>query len=137
MSKHLCFFPCRYLVGPVQFIESTVFSLSVVQRGTVLSCAVVSNSLLLHGLQPSRLLCPWGFSRQEYWSNLPCLPPEDLPNPGIEPGSPALQADSLPTELAGKTNDIVISFYKSSDIMCVHFFSRISTLFYWSFQLFF
>ena len=39
-----------------------------------------------------------GFSRQEYWSELPCLPPGDLPNPGIEPASPvalAFQADSL------------------------------------------
>ena len=36
-----------------------------------------------------------GFSRQEYWSGLPCPPPEDLPNPGIEPESPELQADSL------------------------------------------
>ena len=42
---------------------------------------------------------PMGFSRQEYWSGFPCPPPEDLPNPGTEPGSPALQADSLPTEL--------------------------------------
>ena len=39
-----------------------------------------------------------GFSRQEYWSVLPCSPPGDLPDPGIEPGSPALQADPLPTE---------------------------------------
>ena len=39
-----------------------------------------------------------GFSRQEYWSGLPCPPPGDLPDPGIEPGSPALQADSLPSE---------------------------------------
>ena len=38
-----------------------------------------------HGLQPTRLLCPWGFSRQEYWRGLPCPPPGDLPNPGIEP----------------------------------------------------
>ena len=38
------------------------------------------------------------FSRQEYWSGLPFPFPRDLPNPGIEPGSPALQADSLPTE---------------------------------------
>ena len=35
-----------------------------------------------------------GFSRQEYWSGLPCPPPGDLPDPGIKPGSPALQADS-------------------------------------------
>ena len=37
-----------------------------------------------------------GFSRQEYWSGLPFPFPGDLPNPGIKPGSPALQADSLP-----------------------------------------
>ena len=36
-----------------------------------------------------------GFSRQEYWSRLPCPPPEDLPDPGIQLGSPALQVDSL------------------------------------------
>ena len=36
-----------------------------------------------------------GFSQQEYWSGLPCLPPGDLPNPGTKPRSPALQADSL------------------------------------------
>ena len=39
-----------------------------------------------------------GFPRQEYWSELPFPPPGDLPNPGIEPGSPALQLDSLPFE---------------------------------------
>ena len=47
------------------------------------------------------------FSRQEHWSGLPYSPPEDLPDPGIEPESPAslaLQADSLPTELPGKPN---------------------------------
>ena len=38
------------------------------------------------------------FSRQEYWSGLPCPPPGNLLNPGIEPGSPALQADSLPSD---------------------------------------
>ena len=41
---------------------------------------------------------PMEFSRQEYWSGLPFPPPGDLPNPGIEPRSPALQADSLPSE---------------------------------------
>ena len=38
------------------------------------------------------------FSRQEYWSGLPFPSPGDLPNPGIEPGAPTLQADSLPSE---------------------------------------
>ena len=43
-----------------------------------------------------------GFSRQECWSGLPFPSPGDLPNPGIEPGSPALQADALPSEPLGK-----------------------------------
>ena len=42
------------------------------------------------------------FSRQEYWSGFPFPSPGDLPDPGIELGSPALQVDSLPTELSGK-----------------------------------
>ena len=42
-----------------------------------------------------------GFSRQEYWSGLPFPTPGDLPNPGIEPRSPALWADSLPTDYEG------------------------------------
>ena len=43
-----------------------------------------------------------GFPRQKYWSGLSFLSPKNLPNPGIEPGSPALQADSLPSEPPGK-----------------------------------
>ena len=43
-----------------------------------------------------------GFSRQEYWSGLLFPSPVDLPNPGMEPGSPALQRDALPPEPPGK-----------------------------------
>ena len=43
-----------------------------------------------------------GFSRQEYWSGLPFPSPGDLPKPRIEPGSPTLQADALPSEPTGK-----------------------------------
>ena len=43
-----------------------------------------------------------GFSRQEYWSGLPFPSPGDLPDPGIEPGFPALQAEALPSEPPGK-----------------------------------
>ena len=42
------------------------------------------------------------FSRQEYWSGLPFPSPGDLPDPGIDPGSPTLQADTLPSETPGK-----------------------------------
>ena len=48
-----------------------------------------------------------GFSRQEYWNGLPFPFPGDLPDPGIEPGSPALQADSLLTELWGKPHTMI------------------------------
>ena len=51
-----------------------------------------------------------GFSRQEYWSGLPFPSPGDLPDPGIEPGSPALEADALTSEPAGKP----YSFYTTS-----------------------
>ena len=44
-----------------------------------------------------------GFSRQEYWSGLPFPSLGDFPDPGIEPRSPALQADALPSELPGKS----------------------------------
>ena len=50
-----------------------------------------------------------GFSRQEYWSGLPFPSLGDLPNPGIKPGSLALQADSLPTELRRKPGDASVS----------------------------
>ena len=46
----------------------------------------------------SRLLCPWGFSRQECWSGLLSPPPGDRSNLGIEPRSPTLQIDSLPSQ---------------------------------------
>ena len=47
------------------------------------------------------------FSRQEYWSGLPFPSPGDLPDPGIEPRSPALEADALSSELTGKPHNIL------------------------------
>ena len=54
------------------------------------SCTVVSDSL--------QAPLSMEFSRQEYWNGLPCPPPGDCSDPGIKLGSPALQADSLPSE---------------------------------------
>ena len=48
-----------------------------------------------------------GFPRQEYWSGLPVPSPEDLPDPGVEPGSCVLQADSLPSGAPGKPSENV------------------------------
>ena len=72
----------------------------------VLNHSVVSNSLQPHALQPTKLLCRWGFSRQENRTGLPCPPQGDLPNSGIEPRSPALQVDSLPSELPGSIDQL-------------------------------
>ena len=49
-----------------------------------------------------------GFSRQEYWSGLPFPSPGDLPDPGIEPRSPTLEADALTSEPPGKINTFII-----------------------------
>ena len=72
---------------------------------------VLSHSVMPKSLQPYGLCVAhqaplsMGFSRQEYWSGLPCPPPGDLLDPGIEPRSPALLADSLPSEPPGKSNN--------------------------------
>ena len=72
---------------------------------------VVYRGEFSHSVMSNFLWSPWTvacqaplfmeFSRQGYWSGLPFPTSGDLPNPGIEPGSPALQADSLSTELRG------------------------------------
>ena len=54
-----------------------------------------------------------GFSRPEYWSGLPFPSPGDLPDPGIKPRSPALQADSLSSEPPGKPYSIMLSANKN------------------------
>ena len=52
------------------------------------------------------------FSRQEYWSGLPFSPPWDLPHLGIEPGSPALQADALSSEPPGRLRGKALMEFK-------------------------
>ena len=91
------------------------FLFNIVHWMFVLSHSVMSNSLQRHGLQPARFLCPWGFSRQEYWSMLPCSSPGGLPDPGIESTSPTFEADSLPSEPPEKPISVITDcHYKSS-----------------------
>ena len=70
---------------------------------------LISSAVLCLVVQSCLTFCdPWtiacqaplfmGFSRQEYWSGLPCSPSGDLPNPGIQHRSSALQVNSLPAE---------------------------------------
>ena len=54
---------------------------------------------------PLSMEFPW----QDYWSGLPFLSPGDLPNPGIQPVSPPLPSESLPTELSGKPMTVLYS----------------------------
>ena len=72
-------------------------------------CAVLSRSVVSDSATPRTVACQaplsMGFSRQEYWSGLPCPPPGDLPTPGIEPlslTSPALTVGSLSPVPPGK-----------------------------------
>ena len=86
--------------------------------------SVVSDSLRLHGLQPARLLGPWGFSRQEYWSELPCSPPGDLPNLRIEPESlisPALASRFFTTSA---TQEAPAQF-ANDQISIIHLLSKV------------
>ena len=67
----------------------------------VLSCLLPAKQIfkLRMEIDVKKASLSMGFSRQEYWSGLPSPSPGYLPNPGSEPQSPALQADSLPNEL--------------------------------------
>ena len=70
------------------------------------SRSVMSDSLRLCGPQPASLLCPWGFSRQEYCSGLPCPLPGELLDPGIKPMSlmsPVSTGEFFTTSVPGKT----------------------------------
>ena len=85
------------------------------------SCAVLSHWVVSDSL-------PWtvarqvplslGFSKQEYWSGLPCPPPGDLPKPGIEPRPPTLRADSLQSETPGKPSGVMVSHSWVSPMGC-------------------
>ena len=86
---------------PVYVYIDVIYNLVVGPHVCAFSFSVMSDSLQPHGLQPTRLLYPWGFSRQECWSGLPLASPGDLSNPGIKPRSSTFQVDSLPTEPPG------------------------------------
>ena len=66
------------------------------------TCSVGSNSFVTPWTITHQAPLSLEFYKQEYWSGLPFPSPGDLSNPGTEPGSPALQADSLRSEPPGK-----------------------------------
>ena len=105
-SQHVCANSSsvrgRRATGKQLFLEGKIFMVGRHPLVTCVNRSVVSNPLRPHGLQPARLLCPQNFCRQEYWSGQPFPSPRNLPDPEIEPASPATQADSLLSEPPGK-----------------------------------
>ena len=67
------------------------------------SHSIMSDSLQPHGLEPTRLLCPWDSPGKNTGVGSYFLLQGNLPDPGIKPGSPALQVDSLPSEPSTQT----------------------------------
>ena len=93
----------------VLFLILEMFTFSALNTTSAVGFLVVTLHCEVKSLSGVRLFAtPWtvayqaspsmGFSRQEYWSGLPFPSPGDLPGPGIEPGSPALEADTLTSE---------------------------------------
>ena len=132
---------------------------------TDLKLNVYYNFISCHTSEPVKLLSrvwlfaiPWTvayqappsmeFSRQEYWSGLPFLSPGDLPDPGINPRSPTLQAGALLSELTGKPPVILqMEYYSLLLYLCLNIYylwvyipflcSYLKVLFYFSCQLLF
>ena len=118
-QNSLPFKGCIY-VAP-QFAKPSLLTVSLGHSDRQ-PCKVDRRSEEVKSLSRVRLfVTPWtvacqaplsmGFSRQEYWSGLPFPSPEDLPNPGTEPASPAFQADALSSEPPGKVDKTDILFH--------------------------
>ena len=90
-------------------------------------CAVLSHVWL--SVTPLAVSCQaplsMGFSKQEYWSGLPCPPPGDLLNLGIEPRSPTLKVDSLLSEPPGKPKIIVFLEFPWSEVLVTQSLSHV------------
>ena len=104
----------RNVLQEQQLLLTTKLSHDPIFFMLLFSCSVAS-LYHLHGLQPARLLCPWNFPRQEYWSELLFPSPGNLPDPRIEPMSPALAGRFSTAEPPGKNilymNQQQVRFY--------------------------
>ena len=128
--------PCRTRMGNTLFLEwQATFHFHHILN----ACSVAQScpdSLQHHGLQPTRLLCPQNFSRQEYWIGLSFLPPGDLPDPKIEsrsPVFPALASWFFTTEPLAKPhvlhililNNYSLFIWNSSSTSCVFYLATL------------
>ena len=90
----------RFYIKANFALKFTSKPMSECMRAQSCLSSVVSDSVTLWTVVHEASL-PMGFSREQYWSGLKFPPPDDLPDPGTEPTSPALQADSLPLSHQG------------------------------------
>ena len=115
------YFKVNWLISSLNYIYNVNFPLpcNIIYRFWRLGCGTSMGRGILYSACAQLLshvwlfTTPWTvahqaplsmeFSRQEYWSGLPVPSPGDVPDPGIKPRSPALQADSLPSEPQGKS----------------------------------
>ena len=120
-------FTSLYIVENTTSFSETVIFLLIVYLGLltlVLQTFLAVQGPVLAGIIVQLINCvqlltiqSMEFSRPEYWNGQPIPSPADLPNPEIKPGSPALQMDSLPTELPGKISCL------SHSIVFLYFFA--------------
>ena len=111
-------------MGKIVKRKCTVSKFNLIIEKCKWSRSVVSNSLGPHGLQPTRLLHPWNFPGMSTGVGCRFLLQGNLPNPGIEPGSPALQADALPSKSPGNLyNGELAAINKCPDWNLIQFWS--------------
>ena len=107
----------KYFPSSILFVCFQFCQCSSLKRIPPESCSVVSDSFVTPWTVAHQAPLFMGFPRQECWSGLPFPSPGDLPNPGIEPRSPALQADSL----LSSTVEAVKYFPSSIVFICLPF----------------
>ena len=115
--KQSLFYSCD-IIG---FENALLLCVSLLLKACQWSPSVVSDSLRPHGTVARQAPPSMGFSRQEYWSGVPLPSPGDLPNPEIEPGSPAFQEDTLTYEPPGKPRPANLKILLESQFILVCF----------------
>ena len=109
-GRHFAQHPCKFSASDSMGIILQLYRLQITSQLQAMKTNCVCQ--LFHPVcffatpQPARLLCPWNSRGENTESGLPFPFPEDLPDPGIEPESPALQGDSLPSEPHMQMNSI-------------------------------
>ena len=106
--KKICLIYHVMLASGIKQSDSVIY-MHLIYIYFIFISIIVSPWTVAHQASPSM-----GFYRQEYWNGLPFPSPGDLPHPGIEPRSPALKVDTLPSEPPGKSHCLLQNIEYSS-----------------------